>query len=173
MNTIYALVEVDTGTKFYIGQTHREPHIRLSEHRYGARVCNDSSENKYKYASALDYCGTLWDMVILTQIETEKDTYSMEDTEDFYVCKYRDQPLQNMCAGWGQPWMNATYDSIDEMLAAKEKYLLQQKHKEARVKKQQQFDADKMLFSFEKPQEKFVSAAFLRLKQRTQIKRDK
>ena len=57
MNTIYALIEVESRTKFYIGQTYRDPAIRLSEHRYGAKNYKEGDELKYQYAHALDEIG--------------------------------------------------------------------------------------------------------------------
>ncbi len=39
-NTIYALIESKSRTKFYIGQTFRDPAARLAEHRYGTKNCN-------------------------------------------------------------------------------------------------------------------------------------
>ena len=160
MNTIYALIESQSGTKFYIGQTYRDPAVRLSEHRYGAKTCNELSEDKYKYAAALDALGIAWEMVILATIEAEKDAYSQDDTEDFYICKYRKEPLQNMRAGWDEPWMQTSYLDIESMLKAKQRHLDRAKFKQPKVKRES--DVDKILFSFEKPT-KFTAPAFERL----------
>ena len=163
-NHIYALIESESRTKFYIGQTYRDPAVRLSEHRYGAKTCNELSEDKYKYAAALDSLGIAWEMVILATIEAEKDAYSQDDTEDFYICKYRKEPLQNMRSGCDEPWMQTSYLDIESMLKAKQRHLDRVKFKQPKVKRES--DVDKILFSFEKPHERFISPAFKALKKR-------
>ena len=172
MNTIYALVDTSTNLYFYVGQTTRDPQVRFAEHQYGAKTYKKGDENKYLYASLLDACGVVWTFTVLAQIETEKDAYNHDDVEDYYVNQYRHHPLQNMRGGNSEPWFGTDYNSVQEMVDARTGYLHMRKWREeldkktSKVKKQAIFNAEKMLYSFEKPQEKFISDAFLRLKQR-------
>ena len=165
-NSIYALVEVKTKTKFYIGQTTRDPQVRLGEHRYGAKTYKAGDELKYLYASSLDACGVAWTLEVLAEIETEKDAFLHDDVEDFYVNLYRNSPLTNMRAGNSEPWFGVDYADVGAMIAAREKCIAEAKIKEAKVKKQAEFDAEKMIFSFEKPYEKFVAPAYRALQKR-------
>ena len=165
MNTIYALIESQSRTKFYIGQTFRDPAVRLNEHRYGAKNYKEGDELKYLYASQLDALGIAWEMVILATIEAEKDAYSHDDVEDYYVCLYRKEPLQNMRAGNSEPWMQTSYPDIESMLKAKQRHLDRLTFKQPKLKKQVDSDVDKMLYSFEKPS-KFTAPAFERLANR-------
>lgn len=158
-NTIYALIESKSRTKFYIGQTFRDPAARLSEHRYGTKNCNAQSEDKYKYASALDALGIEWEMIVLAEIEAENDAYSYDDVEDYYVNLYRSEPLQNMRAGNQEPWFGVDYKDVESMLSAKKRYLDRKNFKEPKVKKEIFTDPEKTLYSFEKPEERFMSPA--------------
>lgn len=166
MNTIYALIEVESRTKFYIGQTYRDPLVRLNEHRYGSKNYKTGDELKYLYASQLDALGIVWGMVVLAQIETEKDSYSHDDVEDYYVNLYRKEPLQNMRAGNNEPWFGVDYNSVEAMLKAKQQYLDRLKFKQPKVAVKRESDVEKMLYSFEQPHERFVSPAFEALAKR-------
>lgn len=164
LNHIYVLLEVESRTIFYVGQTHREPRIRLSEHRSGARNYAEGDELKYKYASALDALGIEWNMEIVATTDLgPTDSYDHDDIEDYYVNKYRREPLQNMRAGNSEPWCGVDYPSIEAFLAAKQRKLDANKYKAPRVKKIAEFDDEKMLYSFEKPSEKFMAPAFKKL----------
>ena len=164
INTIYALVEIESRTKFYIGFTSRDPVERFKEHKYGAKTCGPKSEDKYKYASALDALGIEWTLEVITTADIT-DEYSENDTEDYYINLFRREPLQNMRAGMQQAWMGNDYLNIDEFLKAKKRYLDRAKIKTERVKKES--DVNKMLYSFENPQKKFVSPAYEALAKRS------
>ena len=165
MNTIYALVESISRTMFYVGQTQRDPTVRLAEHRYHTRTYKDGDENKYLYASQLNALCIEWEMIILAEIEAEKDAYSHDDVEDYYVNLYRREPLQNMRAGNQEPWFGTDYKDVGAMLAAKKRYLDRLRFKQPKVKKES--DVTKTLFSFEKPNERFVSPGFEALAKRS------
>ena len=164
LNTIYALVETNSRTIFYIGFTSRDPSERLKEHKNAAKKYVTGDENKYQYAHALDECGIEWDMEILHTVEIT-DSYNQDDTEDFYVNKYRNEPLQNMRAGNQSAWFGYDYPSVESMVAARQRYLDRAKIKMPKVKKEDKFEPEKMLYSFEKPS-KFMSPAFEALAKR-------
>jgi hypothetical protein len=148
---IYALYEVESKTKFYIGRT-IDPHRRLNEHRLGSKHYKDGDEAKYLYANCLDALGIQWDMEILC--ECGPDT---EDYEDFYVNKFRHEPLQNMRAGDSEPWMGRDYPNPEEFVLAKKRYLDRQKFKQPRERKVVETNPEETLYSFEKPAERFMS----------------
>lgn len=156
---IYCLYEVETKTKFYIGRT-IDPHRRLYEHRLGSKNYRPGDEDKYQYAQALDALGIEWDLQILAECKENTDGY-----EDFYVNKFRHEPLQNMRAGDSEPWMGRDYSTPEELLAAKQHYLEQAKIKPVKEKRVVESDPDKMLFAmdFDQPHKKFVAPAFERL----------
>ena len=156
---IYCLFEVDTGTKFYIGRT-IDPHRRLNEHRLGSKNYQKGDELKYQYANALDQLGSKWDMEILMECGPGTDFY-----EDFFINKYRHEPLQNMRAGDSEPWMGRDYTSPEEFVQTRSLAIEMEKlrTKEVKPKVQRESNPDQMIFSFEKPQEKFVAPAFREL----------
>ena len=164
LNHIYVLRETLSRTIFYVGQTSREPRIRLNEHRNHTRNYVEGDELKYKYASALDALGIEWDMEIVAVTDLgPDDAYDHDDVEDFWVNHFRREPLQNMRAGNSEPWCGIDYPSIEAFLEAKRRKLDASKYKAPRVKKTAEFDEEKMLYSFEKPHEKFMAPAFKRL----------
>lgn len=116
---IYALVEVKSKIKFYIGRT-IEPKRRLREHRYGARTYKPGDEDKYQYANALNAAGLKWTMEILMECGPDTEHY-----EDFFVNKYRllGEPLQNMKAGDSEPWMGREYSSPQEFVKTRDKLI--------------------------------------------------
>lgn len=151
---IYALYETDSKTKFYVGRT-EDPKRRLGEHRYGAKSYKDGDENKYLYASQLDALKIKWDMEILADCDETTTHY-----EDYFVNLYRKEPLQNMKAGDREPWMGIDYRTPQEFLQARQTHLNKAKFKAARVKIKRDTDPDKTLWSFEKPEKRFMSPAF-------------
>jgi hypothetical protein len=166
-NHIYALIEVESRVKFYIGQTRREPRTRLSEHKAAARTYAEGDELKYKYASALDALNIEWTMEILHIVDLgPNDPYNHDDVEDFYVNKYRVEPLQNMRSGNNGPWCGVDYNSIEAFLAAKQQSIDAIKPVHRVAVKPAKFDADSMLYSFESPHKKFVAPAFKSLAKR-------
>lgn len=151
---IYALYESNSKTKFYVGRT-EDPKRRLSEHRSGAKNYKDGDEDKYLYASQLNALGIEWDMEILANCDETTKHY-----EDFYVNKYRHEPLQNMRSGDSEPWMGTDYRTPQEFLQARLTCVNKAKFKAARVKIKHDTDPDKTLWSFEKPEKRFMSPAF-------------
>ena len=153
---IYCLFEVDTGTKFYIGRT-IDPHRRLNEHRLGSKNYQKGDELKYQYANALDQLGIKWDMAILMECGPNTDFY-----EDFFVNKYRHEPLQNMRAGDSEPWMGRDYTNLEEFVAARTAAIELEKTrtKEPKEKRTKESNPEETLFSFQKPHEKFTAPAF-------------
>jgi len=150
---IYCLYEVETLTKFYIGRT-IDPTRRLSEHRNGSKNYQKGDELKYEYAHALDELNIEWDMEILMECGPDTDYY-----EDFFVNKYRHEPLQNMRAGDSEPWMGLDYVSPKDFVKARQKCLEQKKYKPITQKIARETDPEQTLFSFEKPTERFMSPA--------------
>jgi len=130
---IYALYEVQSKTKFYIGRT-IHPEQRIKEHRYGARVYKDGDELKYRYANALDSLGIEWDMEVLMECGPDTEFY-----EDYFVNFYRHEPLQNMKQGDSEPYMGKDYISPKDFVAAKELHQKQAKIKAVRALKPRAF----------------------------------
>ena len=145
--------------------TRRDPLDRLKEHKNASKNYKAGDEDKYRYSSALDALGIEWTLEVLHTLEYT-DSYNHDDTEDFYVNKYRDHPLMNMRAGNHEPWFGVSYPNVEAMVAARKRYLDRLKFKEPKVKVKTESDVDKMLYSFEKPHERFVSPAFKALKKR-------
>lgn len=162
INHVYCLVEVLSRTKYYIGFTSRDPSERLKEHKNAAKNYKEGDELKYQYSHALDALGIEWTLEVLHTVDIT-DTYTQQDTEDYYCNLYRDCPLTNMRAGNSSAWWGSDYTGIDQFLAAKKRYLDRLKFKQPKVKRES--DVDKMLYSFEKPS-KFVAPAFERLANR-------
>jgi hypothetical protein len=156
---IYALYEVQSKTKFYIGRS-ENPKRRLSEHRYGSKTYKPGDEWKYEYASTLDAAGIKWDMEILMECGPDTEFY-----EDYFVNLYRNEPLQNMVAGQSEPYMGRDYKSPADFVVAKELHLKQAKIKAVRAPKK----IDKFvepLYNHEKPSERFMSPAMRQILQR-------
>lgn len=149
---IYALVETETKRKFYIGRT-IDPKRRIAEHRLGAKNYNPGDEDKYQYANCLDQLGVKWDMEIIMECGPETDGY-----EDFFINKFRDEPLQNMRAGDDEPWQGRDYRNPEEYLEEKKRVIEERNApKPVKEKVHREADPDKMIFSFEKPNDKFMS----------------
>lgn len=156
---IYALIELPSRTKFYIGRT-IDPKRRIGEHRSGARNYKDGDELKYLYASSLNAMGIEWEMEILDECSTETEFY-----EDYYINKYRSEPLQNMRSGDTEPWMGRDYSSPTEFLLRREKIIEEELHKKKIAKIRQKnrsnsSDAERTLFAGEDPNKRFVSPAY-------------
>lgn len=114
---IYALIEVESKTKWYIGRT-ENPARRIKEHRYGAKIYKEGDELKYQYANALDRAGIEWDMLIVMECGPDTEFY-----EDYFVNLFRDSPLQNMRAGESEPWMGKDYSSPEAFVKEREQCL--------------------------------------------------
>ena len=162
LNTIYALIETESRTIFYIGFTSRDPHKRLTEHKSAALKYKDGDELKYQYASALDALGVEWALEVLHSVDIS-DTYKHDDVEDYYISLYRHCPLTNMRAGLQSAWMDRDYTSIDDLIVAKQEYLNRPKVVVEKVYKPT--DVTKVLYSFESTK-KFTAPAFERLAKR-------
>lgn len=163
---IYCLYEVESGTKFYIGRT-INPERRLGEHRLGSRHYKPGDEHKYQYANALDNLGIEWAMEILMECGPDTDFY-----EDFFVNKYRHEPLQNMRAGDSEPWMGRDYSHPEEFVAARTAAIELEKTrtKEPKEKKYTPTNPEETLYSFEQPHKKFTAPAFETLAKRHRFK---
>ena len=133
---IYALIEKETKTKFYIGRT-TNPFRRLAEHRYGAKYYRPGDELKYQYANALDLEGIEWDMEILMECGPDTEFY-----EDFFINKFRKEPLQNMRAGDQEPWMGRDYHGPAEFVESRASILRKREMKNIREIKAKNLDAD-------------------------------
>jgi predicted GIY-YIG superfamily endonuclease len=150
---IYALVETQSRTKFYIGRT-IDPERRLTEHRSGSKNYKPGDELKYLYASQLDALSIKWEMEILQICGPDTDGY-----EDFYVNLYRDSPLMNMRAGDSEPWNGRDYASPEEYLAAKRKLIEEAKKVPVvKVKRIRDLaDTDRTIMHGQNPETAFMS----------------
>lgn len=158
---VYRLFEVESNTTFYIGRS-IDMHRRLGEHRLGALHYIEGDEDVYQYASALNSLKIKWGMEVIDNCETKTEHY-----EDFYINKYRmaGEPIQNMKAGDDGPWMGRSYKTPGEFLqkrtetiaAIAERARLLKLAKKNRIKRED--DYSRTLYSFEKPEEKFMSPA--------------
>lgn len=153
---IYALIETESKMKFYIGRT-IHPKQRLTEHRYGAKTYKDGDELKYQYANALNQAGVAWEMEILMECGPNTEFY-----EDYFINKYRHEPLQNMKAGDSEPWNGRDYSSPEKYLAAKAQSL----KPKTRIKTKKVANFTEPLYSFEKPYDRFMSPAMKDILQR-------
>lgn len=158
---IYALRETVSGEKFYIGRT-IDPKRRIGEHRLGSRNYKQGDEDKYAYANALDRLGIDWGMEVLMECGLDTEFY-----EDFFINKHRSEPLQNMRAGDTEPWMGRDYRNPEEFLKSKKYHLNKIKTKQPRVQRETICDPDRMIFSFENPNNKFESPAIKWLRARS------
>ena len=133
---IYALIEKDTKTKWYIGRT-INPLRRLMEHRYGAKYYQPGDELKYQYANALDMAGIDWDMEILMECGPDTEFY-----EDFFINKFRNEPLMNMRGGDQEPWMGRDYSDPKEFVETRASILRKREMKNIKEIKAKKLDAD-------------------------------
>jgi hypothetical protein len=160
---IYCLKEVADNTIFYVGRT-IDPHRRMLEHRLGAKHYKPFDEDKYYYASALDKLCREWSMQIVQECGE-----GTENFEDYWINKFRMEghPLQNMRAGDDEAWNGRNYANPGEFIEARTKAILTTtKLKEAaklaekmRIKVDNDPLSERVLYSFEKPHEKFISPA--------------
>ena len=127
---IYALVETNSNIKWYIGRT-IHPEQRIKEHRYGARIYKEGDELKYKYANALDSLNLPWHLEVLMECGPGTEFF-----EDYFINKFRGEPLQNMKSGDSEPWMGRDYSSPEEFVRTRERILEIEKKKTISTKKE-------------------------------------
>jgi hypothetical protein len=130
LDYIYCLFEIGSLTKFYIGRTDN-PKRRLREHRYGAKNYKPGDEWKYEYASTLNAAGLKWGLEVLMTCGPDTEFY-----EDYFVNKYRNEPLQNMRAGDSEPWMGRDYADARSFIQERNRCLQIIKEPKIRVKKE-------------------------------------
>lgn len=173
INYIYALYSINSGEReyFYCGRS-IHPAIRLKEHHYAKKT---GHESKYQFIRALEGCGISWDMEILATV-----TATDKKFEDYYVwdllCK--GYPLQNQKQGDAAQQAeedaaervmrgsNTTYNTPKAFLDARAREIAEAAARAATARlnaKVARADGPsnpyETLFSFEKPQERFMSPA--------------
>jgi hypothetical protein len=150
---IYALVETNTGIRWYVGRT-IDMERRMYEHRLGAKNYKEGDEHKYLYAHMLDCCNEPWHMEILMVCGPGTEYF-----EDYFVNKLKleGEPLQNMKAGDSELWMGRNYSSPEEFVKTRERMIEAEKNKVKREKVYKPTDTNATLYSFENPNKKFES----------------
>lgn len=165
---IYALHLKDQNSYFYIGRSNNLLR-RMGEHKNNAAAGH--TETKYQVIREIVAAGEEWSYTVLAEV-TEED----EDFEDYYVYKAlcEGHPLANMKAGdaraqaqeaamgtmrgrgerYGDPktFLDAREREVKEAAARAATARLN-----AKTKRLDASDPARTLFSFEKPEEKFIS----------------
>jgi hypothetical protein len=166
---IYMLCN-EQGLPFYVGRTN-DPARRLGEHRRDSRT---GHELKYQHIRSLEAAGQDWNMEILQECGADTEHY-----EDFWVYTLirEGYNLTNMKMGdsvraaeqaavremLGQ---GRTFNTPQEFLAERERVILAQaalKRNQALIQKVRKestadsIDESRMLFDWERPEQKFVS----------------